>query len=72
MPMLTNDVKADPALVAAAMSVMAHMKHNDDPKEWAKRLRRIEFERGGVLPNGTRMTRTHREMWRTALGVEDK
>ena len=38
-----------------------------DYKAWARRLRDIELNRGGELPNGRKMTRAQREMWRTAL-----
>lgn len=65
---ITHDVKADPERVAELMANVKQVQQRD-PKGWAKRLQRIELEHGGVMPNGLRMTRAAREMWRTALGV---
>ena len=54
--------------------VTAAVQVHSDPKAWAKRLRDIETNQGGWMPNGSKMTRAAREMWRTALsepmGVE--
>jgi hypothetical protein len=40
-----------------------------DPRAWANRLRDIELNHGGYMPNGLKMTRAAREMWRTALAA---
>ncbi len=56
-----------PEIVARIGAVLAAPV---DYKAWAKRLRDIELNNGGWLPNGTKMTRAQREMWRTALESE--
>jgi hypothetical protein len=66
---ITSEVRADPARVADLVASVRPMSAND-PKQWARRLQQIELERGGELPDGRRMTRAAREMWRDALGSE--
>ena len=56
-----------PEIVARVNAVLANPV---DHKAWAKKLRDIEFNHGGWLPNGTKTTRAQREMWRTALENE--
>jgi hypothetical protein len=56
--------------VAARIATIAQAACND-PRAWASRLRDIELNRGGELPSGQIMTRAQREMWRTALRMEE-
>lgn len=56
--------KPSPA-VAARLASVGHVAV--DPKAWARRLRDIEINRGGELPNGRMMTLAQRDSWRQAL-----
>ncbi len=66
---ITSEVMADPARVAELVASVKPAPARDF-KAWSRSLKRIEMEQGGVMPNGLRMTRAAREMWRTALGAE--
>ena len=61
--------KPPPAVAARLASVGQSC---GDPRAWARRLRDIEFNRGGELPNGRQLTGAQRAMWRTALAAEQE
>jgi len=63
---IANEMRAEPSRVAELVASVKP-KQAKDPRGWALRLRRIETEQGGEMPNGRRMTRAAREMWREAL-----
>lgn len=54
-----------PPAVAARLASVGNVV--GDPKAWARRLRDIELNRGGELPNGRMMTLAQRDSWRQAL-----
>lgn len=73
VPMATHlalPAPVEPQSEAVRARVAAVGQVAGDPKAWAKRLRDIELNHGGYMPNGLKMTRAAREMWRTALESE--
>jgi hypothetical protein len=67
---IANVVGPLPPAMAEALSKVVAAPHSRDPKAWARRLRDIELNGGGLLPSGDRMTKAQRESWREALANE--
>lgn len=63
---IAHKALAEPEKVAALVASVK-TEQARDTKAWARRLKDIEENRGGILPSGQKMTRAQREMWRDAL-----